>query len=52
MSQNYDLIIATIRLLCPYLQDMANRTATPIDNLVVDFICHLVSTQEGGDQNG
>jgi len=37
------LIVAMLRLLCPYLQDMAKRTNTEIDDVVVNVICNLVN---------
>jgi len=37
------LIVAVITLLCPYLEEMAKKTQSPIDDLVVKLICSLVT---------
>lgn len=36
------LIVNILRLLCPYLIAMAQKTNTPIDDAVVRMICGLV----------
>jgi len=40
------LIINLIRLLCPYLKEMAKKTESPIDDLVVRIICSLVDPKK------
>jgi len=39
-------IMALLKVLCPYLRRMADKTATPIDNYIVDMICSLVTTND------
>lgn len=36
------LIINLIKLLCPYLREMAKKTGSPIDDVIVKIICSLV----------
>ena len=40
------LIIELLRLLCPYLKAMAEKTQSPIDDFVVKIICSLVGAKE------
>lgn len=40
------LIIQILRLLCPYLKQMAARTENPTDDKVVDFVCRLVGADD------
>lgn len=35
------LIVGLLRVLCPYLKDMAARTKSPVDDLIVSLICRL-----------
>lgn len=49
MPKNFDLVIDILRLLCPFLKEMAARTDNEVDDLVVSFICSLVTQKEGGD---
>jgi len=35
------MVMEIIRLLCPALKDMAERTNTNIDNIIVNIICSL-----------
>ena len=39
-------IMALLKVLCPYLRKMAEKSAWPIDNYIVDIICSLVSTND------
>jgi len=43
-----ELIVELIRLLCPYLKKMAEKTKSPIDDIVVRVICSLVEKKEEG----
>lgn len=40
------LIIELIRLLCPYLKEMARKTGTPIDDFIVKIICSLAEAKK------
>ena len=37
-----ELILSIIRLLCPYLRAMADKTESPLDNYIVAMICGLI----------
>lgn len=39
-----ELILALIRLLCPYLKAMAEKSDSPVDDYVVAIICSMVTT--------
>lgn len=39
-------IIKLLKVLCPYLKKMAAKTASPIDDYIVDIICALVVTND------
>jgi len=41
-----ELIIDLIRVLCPYLKKMAEKTGSPIDDIVVRIICNLVEKKK------
>ncbi|GAH64091.1 unnamed protein product [marine sediment metagenome] len=40
------LIINIIRLLAPYLREMAKKTDSPIDDMIVNIICSLVEQKK------
>jgi len=40
------LIIDLIRVLCPYLKKMAEKTDSPIDDMIVRIICSLVEKKK------
>ncbi len=40
------LIIELVRLLCPYLKEMAKKTASPVDDFVVRIICSFVDPKK------
>jgi hypothetical protein len=46
MAVSVPLTMETIRALCPFLRDMAARTNTVVDDLVVNFICNLVGASD------
>lgn len=35
------LLVQVLRLLCPYLKEMAARTENEVDDKVVKFLCDL-----------
>lgn len=35
------IIISVLRVLCPHLKAMAQKTANPIDDIVVNIICMI-----------
>ena len=37
------LIIELVRLLCPYLKEMAKKTGSPVDDFIVRIICAFVA---------
>ena len=39
------IIIEILRLMCPLLVDIADRTDNPIDNMVVQVVCDLVQAE-------
>lgn len=39
-------VISILKVLCPYLKKMAAKTASPIDDYIVNIICSLVSTND------
>ena len=39
------LIIDLLRLLCPYLKEMAKKTGSPIDDIIVRIIFSLVEAK-------
>lgn len=41
-EKDVDLIIAFLKLLCPYLKDMAARTDNKVDDAIVHFLCRLL----------
>lgn len=41
-----ELILDIIRLMCPLLVDIADRTDNPIDNVVVGFVCDVVRNED------
>jgi len=40
------LIIKLIEVLCPYLKEMAKKTGSPIDDMIVNIICSLVGDKK------
>lgn len=42
---NADLIVRVIKLLCPFLHEMADRTDNDFDNVIVDIICRLLGEE-------
>jgi hypothetical protein len=40
------IIIEIIKMLCPYLADMAERTESPFDDAIVKTVCTLVGAAE------
>lgn len=40
------LEIDLIKLLCPYLKEMAKKTGSPIDDMIVNIICSLVKPEK------
>ena len=40
------LIIGLLRVLCPRLKAMAERTANPMDDVVVNIICMIAEKGE------
>ncbi len=40
------MLLGLLRVLCPYLQAMAKKTATPVDDLVVNLICRIAGTED------
>ncbi|MBA7682157.1 hypothetical protein ES703_90503 [subsurface metagenome] len=40
------LIIELIRLLCPYLMEMAKKTGSPVDDFIVRIICSFVDPKK------
>ena len=42
-GKDVDLIITILKLLCPYLKDMAARTENKVDDVVVHFVCRLLA---------
>ena len=41
-----ELIINLIKLLCPYLKEMAKKTGSPVDDFIVKIICSLVEVKK------
>jgi len=35
------IIISLLRVLCPHLKAMAKKTASPVDDIVVNIICMI-----------
>ena len=35
------VIIGLLRVLCPHLKAMAKKTASPVDDIVVNIICMI-----------
>lgn len=38
------IIIGLLRVLCPQLKAMAKKTASPIDDIVVNIICMIAGS--------
>jgi len=38
-----ELVLAILRLLCPYLRAMADKSKSPLDDYVVAVICGLAT---------
>jgi len=36
------IIIDLIKLFCPYLKEMAKKTNSPVDDMIVRILCSLV----------
>lgn len=34
-----DVILEILKVLCPYLKDMAKKTGSPIDDYIVSILC-------------
>lgn len=47
-----ELLINLLKILCPYLQRMAKKTASPVDDLVVRIICGAVEETDRSRENG
>jgi len=41
-----EVIIGILRLLCPYIKEMAEKTKSPIDDMVVRIICSLIEAKK------
>lgn len=41
-----NFIIRLLKVLCPYLKKMSAKTASPIDDYIVNIICTLVNTND------
>lgn len=39
------IIIGLLRVLCPHLKAMAKKTASPIDDIVVNIICMIAGKE-------
>ena len=39
------MIIALLRVLCPYLKKMAANTSNPIDDVVVRIVCMIAGSE-------
>lgn len=40
------LLVNLIRMLCPYLKEMAERSDSPVDDMVVRIICSFVEVKK------
>lgn len=40
------LILNLLKVFCPYLKDMAKRTANPIDDVIVRILCGLIKDED------
>jgi len=43
------MIIGLLKVLCPHLKAMAKKTATPIDDIVVNIICMIAGYEPEKD---
>jgi len=41
-----ELVFKLIKVLCPYLKDMAKRTKNPVDDIIVRIICSLADADD------